>query len=122
MAADTDTTPVPGLAERERVLRVLRRHEAALRALGVTRLRLFGSTARGEAGPASDVDLIAEIDPEADFSLIDHVGLEYRLTELLGRRVEISTAPWKMPSSMRRRVEAEAVEAVLREAEEDGAG
>jgi hypothetical protein len=45
-----------GLAERERVLRILRQQEPTLRARGVTRLRLFGSMARGEAGPDSDVD------------------------------------------------------------------
>ncbi len=111
MAVETDaTTLAPGLAERERVLRVLRRHEAELRARGVTRLRLFGSVARGEAGPESDVDLIAEIDPEARFSLIDHVGLEYDLADLLGRSADVSTAPDKMRPRVRRRVEAEAVE------------
>ena len=110
MVATGTATVAAGPAERERVLRVLRRHEAELRALGVTRLRLFGSMARGEAGRESEVDLIAEIDPDADFSLIDHVGLEYRLADLLGRPVEISTAPWKMPPTMRRRVEADAVE------------
>ena len=110
-AVETKTSGAQaGRAERDRVLHVLRRHGAELRALGVTRLRLFGSTARGEAGPGSDVDLIAEIDPDADFSLVDHVGLEDRLAELLGRPVEISTAPWKMPAGMRRRVEADAVE------------
>jgi predicted nucleotidyltransferase len=76
----------------------------------VTRLRLFGSMARGEAGPESDVDLIADIDPDADFSLIDHVGLEQDLAEVLGRPVDVSTAPHKMRPRMRHRVEAEAIE------------
>lgn len=109
MAAQT-TTLAPGLAERERVLRLLRAHEAELRACGVMRLRLFGSMARGEAAPESDVDLLAEIAPEADFSLIDHVRLEYRLADLLGRPVEISTAAWKMRPRTSRRAEADAVE------------
>jgi predicted nucleotidyltransferase len=99
-----------GLAERERVLMLLRAKETELRALGVTRLRLFGSMARGEAAPESDVDLMAEIDHDAKFSLIDHVGLEYDLGDLLGRRVDISTAPWKMRLRMRRRVDRDAIE------------
>ena len=66
MTADTEATLAPGLAERERVLAILRRHEPDLRARGITRLRLFGSTARGEAGPGSD---IAEIDSAVSFCL-----------------------------------------------------
>jgi uncharacterized protein len=92
------------------VLRILREREPELRARGVVRLRLFGSMARGEAGSQSDVDLIAEIDRAGKFSLIDHVGLEQDLADVLGRTVEISTAPWKMRPRMRARVEAEAIE------------
>jgi predicted nucleotidyltransferase len=110
MSADAKTTDRASIALRERVLRILRRHESELRAHGVMRLRLFGSVARGEAGPGSDVDLIAEIDAEADFSLIDHVRLEYRLAELLGRPVEISTAPRKMRPRVRQHIDADAVE------------
>jgi len=110
MTTDVATIDRVGLAERERVLTLLRAKEAELRALGVTRLRLFGSMARGEAGPESDIDLIAEIDHSAKFSLIDHVGLEYDLGDLLGHQVDISTAPWKMRPRMRRRVDRDAIE------------
>ena len=105
-----DTCALIALAERDRVLRTLRAHEPEIRARGVTRLRLFGSMARGEAGPESDVDLIAEIDPDTGFSQLDHVGLVQDLADLLGRPVDISTAPCKMRPRMRRHVEAEAVE------------
>ena len=110
MSTDATTIDRPGLAERERVLALLRAKEPELRAIGVMRLRLFGSMARGEAGPESDVDLLAEIDHSIKFSLVDHVGLEYDLGDLLGRRVDISTAPWKMRPQMRRRVERDAIE------------
>lgn len=99
-----------GLAERERVLRLLRQQEAALRARGIRRLRLFGSLARGDAGPASDVDLLAEIDHGSGFSLLDLVGLQYELGELTGRKVEIGTAAERMRPRVRSRVEADAVE------------
>ena len=62
MSTDVTTIDRLGLAERERVLALLRAKEGELRALGVRRLRLFGSIARGEAGPGSDVDLLAEIE------------------------------------------------------------
>jgi hypothetical protein len=42
---------------RDEAIRKLREHEAELRQLGVQHLYLFGSTARGEAGEDSDVDL-----------------------------------------------------------------
>ena len=69
MTASTKTAPVARLDERERVLEVLRRHENELRARGVTRLMLFGSTVRGDAGPGSDVDLLIEVDAASRFGL-----------------------------------------------------
>ena len=110
MAGESQTLDRSGVPERERVLALLRAQEPELRALGVKRLRLFGSLARGEAGPESDVDLLAELDHSFKFSLIDHVGLEHDLADLLGRRVELSTAPWKMRPRIRERVERDAIE------------
>ena len=65
MAAQVETIPVTGPAERDRVLHILRRRENELRARGLTRLALFGSMARGDLGPKSDVDLLIEVDPLA---------------------------------------------------------
>jgi uncharacterized protein len=110
MASASQILDRPGVAERDRILALLRGQEPELRALGVKRLRLFGSLARGEAGPESDVDLLAELDHSFKFSLIDHVGLEHDLADLLGRRVELSTAPWKMRPRIRERVERDAIE------------
>ena len=44
-------------AKREQILRLARRH-------GVTKVRVFGSMARGDAGPHSDVDLLIEVGAE----------------------------------------------------------
>jgi len=63
-------------AERERVIALLRAHAEDIRGRGVTRLALFGSTARGEARPSSDIDLLIEVDPHARFTLVDLAGLE----------------------------------------------
>ena len=110
MASESQTLDRPGVAERERVLALLRAQEPELRALGVKRLRLFGSVARGEPGPESDVDLLAEIDHSSRFSLLDLVGLQRDLAELIGRNVEIATAVEEMRPRIRRRVEADAIE------------
>jgi uncharacterized protein len=71
------------------VLRVVRAHEAELRALGVARLWLFGSLARGDAGAASDVDVMIAIPPGRKFSLFDLGEVRVELCELLGREVDV---------------------------------
>jgi predicted nucleotidyltransferase len=75
------------------VLNTLRAHQQVLRQAGITHLSLFGSVARNEAGPDSDIDLAAEFDPAAKMDLIRLVELEYELADLLGRRVEILPEP-----------------------------
>lgn len=50
---------------------------------------LFGSQARREAVPDSDVDLLVEYEPTADWSLLDTLRLRAELAELFGRRVDL---------------------------------
>ena len=75
----------------------------------MTRLRLLGSVARGEAGPRSDVDLIADVDRRAGFSLLDLVGLRHFLQDLPDRKVDVGTTVEKMRPRMRQRFEADAI-------------
>lgn len=60
-----------------------------LRAYGVQRAAIFGSFARGEAGPDSDLDLVVEF--EDGRSLFDLAGLQLDLVDLLGRDTDIAT-------------------------------
>lgn len=55
----------------------------------VRELSLFGSTARGEARPDSDVDFLVEFEPEARIGLIAFNGLAEELSELLHRPVDL---------------------------------
>ena len=73
---------------------------------GAHNVRVFGSTARGEAGPRSDVDLLVEM--EADRSMLDFVGLWQELEDLLGTRVDLLSEHGISPY-LRERVLAEAV-------------
>jgi predicted nucleotidyltransferase len=57
---------------------------------GASNVRVFGSVARGTAGPTSDVDLL--VDFEAGRTLLDHVGLWRDLEALLGRAVDVVSA------------------------------
>lgn len=89
---------------------LLAAHAAALHAAGVGALYLFGSMARDEAGPASDVDLF--FDPaRPGLSLFDVMDLRDRLAELLGRRVDVMTRSSLHPY-LRPRIEAEAIRVI----------
>ena len=68
--------------KREEILRIAAKH-------GARNVRIFGSVARGDAGPESDLDLLVELEPER--SLLDHAALIHELEELLGRRVDVVT-------------------------------
>jgi hypothetical protein len=111
LAAPT-AVPASGEAERARVLATLRGQAGELRRRGVRRLRLTGSVARGQATPASDVDLLAEIDrgAVARFSLLDLAGLELDLAAALGRDVQIVTALDELHPLVRASLEAQAIE------------
>jgi hypothetical protein len=85
------TTSTAELADQ--VIATLRAHEAELRRAGIRHLSLFGSAARGDAGADSDVDLIVELDPDARIGLFALGALERRLTELIGRRVDLLPEP-----------------------------
>jgi uncharacterized protein len=89
------TTTTPELAEQ--VIATLRAHEAELRQAGIRRLCLFGSVARGDAEADSDVDLAAELDPEAGIGLFALGALERRLAELVGRKVDLLPEPVEKP-------------------------
>jgi uncharacterized protein len=70
-------------ARREQVLAVAARHHAS-------RVRLFGSVARGEEGPDSDIDLL--VDFSQDSSLFDLMRMTRELQELLGHPVDVVSA------------------------------
>ena len=67
---------------REDILRIARQH-------GAYNVRIFGSVARGEARPDSDVDVLIDLEPGR--SLFDLGGLLMDLQTLLGRNVDVVT-------------------------------
>ena len=70
-------------------LEILRRSEADLRARGVSRAALFGSVARGDSRPGSDIDIMIEIDPEAPIGVYDYVGLKEYIASLFDGPVDV---------------------------------
>jgi uncharacterized protein len=86
----------------------LREKENAIRALGATSLYLFGSTARDEAEPDSDLDLFVEYDA-AQFTLFELAGIKVLLEEDLGIPVDVTTRNSLHPL-LRNRIEKSAVQ------------
>ena len=70
------------VAKRRDILRIAERH-------GARNVRVFGSAARGQAGPDSDVDFLVIVGPK--HSSWFPAGLVLELEELLGRKVDVLT-------------------------------
>jgi len=85
--------------KRDEILRIARRH-------GAENVRIFGSIARGDAGPGSDVDLLVDVGPQR--TPFFPGGLIADLEDLLGCRVEVVT-PDALHDRLRSRVLEEAV-------------
>jgi uncharacterized protein len=84
----------------------LRRLERTLRQdLGVAALYVFGSVARGEAAPGSDVDLLVEFEGPPTFARF--MDLKFLLEDTLSARVDLVTRG-ALRATLRPRVEAEA--------------
>jgi predicted nucleotidyltransferase len=92
---------------RDEVLARLKPHEPELRAAGLEHLYLFGSAARGEAGPASDIDLMCEITPEG-IGLFAFLDLRDRLSGLLHSPVDLVSRAGLRPR-IRARIEPDLV-------------
>jgi predicted nucleotidyltransferase len=72
-------------------LELIRRRRADIHRLaaehGARNVRIFGSLARGEAGPDSDVDVLVDFEPGR--SLLDLIGLQQDLSDVLGCNVDV---------------------------------
>ena len=75
---------------KDEILATLKSAEPELRAKGVARAALFGSVARGEAGPESDIDIMVEIDPAARLGLWEYVGAVDFIEEMFPTKVDVS--------------------------------
>jgi predicted nucleotidyltransferase len=84
-------------AHRDEILRIAERR-------GVSNVRVFGSVARGDAGPGSDIDLLVDFD--ASHRGLDLFGFEREVEELLGHPVEVGT---NVAGAIRQKVEVQAI-------------
>jgi uncharacterized protein len=76
---------------RSEVLQGLKNRAAAIQEMGATSLYLFGSAARDEASPSSDLDLFIDYDENSRFNAFDLVGIKQYLEQELGVEVDVTT-------------------------------
>lgn len=93
---------------RAKVLALLAAHKDELKSHHVRSLSIFGSVARDEARPDSDVDCLVDFD--APVGLFAFAVLKLYLEEILGTRVDLAT-PEALRATMRERILSEAIRA-----------
>ena len=78
------------MQQKDAVLARLKGAEAELRAKGVAHAALFGSVARGEQRPDSDIDIMVELDPAARLGLWEYVGVVDFIEEMFPSKVDVA--------------------------------
>ena len=77
------------------------------RGKAIKRVQLFGSHLHGNASPNSDIDLLVDLDDNAQISLFDLIDIQDAFAETLGKEVDIGT-PNELSKYIRSKVLAEA--------------
>lgn len=75
--------------KRDQVLATLKQHKGVLKGMGVRSIAVFGSVARDEARPDSDVDLLVDLEPPLTFDL--YMDVKLYLEDQLGTKVDLVT-------------------------------
>lgn len=94
------------MVQRDEALAILAAHRQELAGFGVKSIAIFGSVARNEARPDSDVDVLVEFGVPVGF--FELIRLERYLAGVFGRRVDLTT-PGGLKRQLRDRILGEAV-------------
>lgn len=93
MTEDFDTTDTRRRTGRrvplDEAVTFLRAHRNQLESLGVIHASVFGSVARGDDGPKSDLDIFVVIDPNKRLSIYDFVGIIHYIQDHLTERADV---------------------------------
>ena len=83
--------------DRESIIARLRENEAALRARGIVHAALFGSRARGDNRPDSDIDILIEIAPDSVQDIYAYAGLKAAVAAIFAERVDVTNRNFLKP-------------------------
>ena len=75
--------------KRDEIIRTLKERESDLRAHGVTHAAVFGSVARNDQRPESDVDILVDLDPTIVATMFDYAGLKDYVASLFQGPVDV---------------------------------
>jgi uncharacterized protein len=73
---------------RNEIIAAIRKNADAIKAKGVSKLAIFGSRARDDYRPDSDIDILVEIEPEASFSLLNLIDVEHIIEDATGLQAQ----------------------------------
>ena len=96
--------------DKDAVIDILRRHRPELERRGVRHAALFGSVARGEAGPESDIDIAIDLDVDRHPTVYDYVGMQQYIVGLLDGPVDVVDRA-ALKAGIRERVAADLIHA-----------
>ena len=74
---------------RDTIIGILKTAEAGLRARGVNHAALFGSVARGQDSPDSDIDILVDLDPAVVRTMFDYAGVKGYIAEMFDGAVDV---------------------------------
>lgn len=74
---------------RDYILRTLKTHESELRQMGVDHIALFGSCARQEERPESDIDILIDLNSKNPIDLFAYAELKSHITNFFDRSVDV---------------------------------
>ncbi|MGO8955119.1 MAG: nucleotidyltransferase family protein [Rhodomicrobium sp.] len=94
--------------DRATMIERIKAKEEAIRKEGATHLYVFGSRARGDNKPASDVDVYVDYEQDRKFSLLDLAGIKVLLEDELGFDVHITTKSSLRPE-LKGEIEAQSI-------------
>jgi|SRR5882724_7654154 predicted nucleotidyltransferase len=75
--------------KRDEIIEKLKEREADLRAQGVAHAALFGSIARGDDRPDSDIDILVDLDPAIVVTVFDYAGVKEFIADIFDRPVDV---------------------------------
>jgi predicted nucleotidyltransferase len=98
------------MTARDHAISTIRAHQAELEAIGVVHAALFGSVARGDDRPDSDIDVMVDVDPARVRSIVAMGRIQQTLQEIMGRPVDVARRGALRPG-VAREAERDAVDA-----------